>query len=395
MTGALVIGGDYRGLGVVRSLGRHDIPVWVVAERFSLARTSRYAIGRTVWPATLEEQLTCLIDLADRHGLRDWVLFPSAEETATLVAQHSDKLAEYYKLTTSPWELHRFAADKRLTYGRAEALGIGCAATHNPSTLEELEELQLSYPVILKPARKRIVSAFTVAKAWRADNRQQLIDLYRAASSQIDPDLIMVQELLPGGGETRLSFAALVSDGRPLASVAARRMRQYPADFGRASTFVETIEDLEVVAAAEMLLRDLRLSGPVEVEFQRDPRDGQLKLLDVNPRIWGWHSLGRAAGVDFPYLAWLLALGKPVPEGRGKPGCRWVRLSTDVPTSVAEIAAGRLALGPYLRSLKPHVEGPIAAWDDPLPIAAELWLIANRLGGLALGRSKAEVGEVA
>ncbi|OAF09283.1 hypothetical protein AYJ54_13535 [Bradyrhizobium centrolobii] len=390
MTGALVIGGDYRGLGIVRSLGRHGIPVWVAAERFSLARASRYATGRTVWPAALEEQLTCLIDLADRHGLRGWVLFPSGEETASLVAQHADKLAECYKLTTSPWELHRFAADKRLTYGRAEALGIGCAATHYPSTLEELEELKLSYPVILKPARKPIASAFTDAKAWRVDNRQQLLDLYRAASAQIDPDLIMVQELLPGGGEARLSFAALVSDGRPLASVAARRTRQFPADFGRASTFVETIEDLDVVAAAEMLLRDLRLSGPVEVEFQRDPRDGQLKLLDVNPRIWGWHSLGHAAGVDFPYLAWLLAMGKPVPEGRGKPGCRWVRLSTDVPTSVAEIAAGRLALRPYLRSLKPHVEGPIAAWDDPLPIAAELWLIASRLGGLALG-GKGEV----
>src|SRR5438094_6366390 len=28
--GALVIGGDYRGLGIVRSLGRRKIPVWVL-----------------------------------------------------------------------------------------------------------------------------------------------------------------------------------------------------------------------------------------------------------------------------------------------------------------------------------------------------------------------------
>lgn len=205
-----------------------------------------------MWPAALEEQLTCLIDLADRHGLRDWVLFPSGEETASLVAQHAGKLAECYKLTTSPWELHRFAADKRLAYGRAEALGIGCAATHYPSTLDESEELELSYPVILKPARRPIASPFTDAKAWRVDNRQQLLDLYGAASAQIDADLIMVQELLPGGGETRLSFAALVSDGRTLASVAARRTRQFPADFGRASTFVETIEDLDRAGSANL-----------------------------------------------------------------------------------------------------------------------------------------------
>src|SRR5947209_625203 len=30
--GAVVIGGDYRGLGIVRSLGRHGIPVWVLTD---------------------------------------------------------------------------------------------------------------------------------------------------------------------------------------------------------------------------------------------------------------------------------------------------------------------------------------------------------------------------
>ncbi|MDT4912917.1 MAG: hypothetical protein QOC66_2045, partial [Pseudonocardiales bacterium] len=28
--GALVLGADYRGLGIVRSLGRRAVPVWVV-----------------------------------------------------------------------------------------------------------------------------------------------------------------------------------------------------------------------------------------------------------------------------------------------------------------------------------------------------------------------------
>ncbi len=28
----------------------------------------------------------------------------------------------------------------------------------------------------------------------------------------------------------------------------------------------------------------------------------QYKLLDVNARAWGFHGLGQAVGVDFPYL---------------------------------------------------------------------------------------------
>ena len=62
-----------------------------------------------------------------------------------------------------------------------------------------------------------------------------------------DPDTLMVQELIAGGGEAQLSYAALCRDGVPLAAVTARRTRQYPAEFGRASTFVETIECPEIV----------------------------------------------------------------------------------------------------------------------------------------------------
>ena len=40
--GALVFASSYTALGIVRSLGRHGIPVWVLGDRFSLAAGSRY-----------------------------------------------------------------------------------------------------------------------------------------------------------------------------------------------------------------------------------------------------------------------------------------------------------------------------------------------------------------
>src|ERR1043165_10223736 len=43
--GALVIGGDYRGLGIVRSLGRRKIPVWVLEhDGQRVGATFRYAL---------------------------------------------------------------------------------------------------------------------------------------------------------------------------------------------------------------------------------------------------------------------------------------------------------------------------------------------------------------
>jgi len=40
--GVVVIGGDYQGLGIVRSLGRHGIPVRVIDDERSIACYSRY-----------------------------------------------------------------------------------------------------------------------------------------------------------------------------------------------------------------------------------------------------------------------------------------------------------------------------------------------------------------
>lgn len=41
--GALVVGGDFQGLGIVRSLGRQGVPVCVIDDEASIARFSRYA----------------------------------------------------------------------------------------------------------------------------------------------------------------------------------------------------------------------------------------------------------------------------------------------------------------------------------------------------------------
>ena len=131
--------------------------------------------------------------------------------------------------------------------------------------------------------------------------------------------------------------------------------------------------------AGHRLAADLRLTGMIEIEFKEDPRDGRLKLLDVNARAWGWHGIGRAAGVDFTHLAWRAAQGDRIRPVQGRAGVRWVWLTTDLPVSIRELLAGRLRPGAYLRSLRPPIEGAIAASDDPLPVVLDAPLLAMRM----------------
>ena len=56
----------------------------------------------------------------------------------------------------------------------------------------------------------------------------------------------------------------------------------------------------------------------------RDPRDGRYKLLEVNPRLWQWHGLAAACGVDLPWIAYRDLVGDPLPPARMHgDGKRW------------------------------------------------------------------------
>ena len=379
-TGALVLGGNLNGLTIARSLGRCHIPAWVATPpSIKLASYSRYVQRTLPWPSEeCEAQVEYMLDLAAQHNLDGWVLFPTSDESAALLAKFHAALSQRYRVSTPTWEVLRWAYDKRLTYRLAEQEQVDYPLTLYPATEADFETLACSFPAILKPAAHVTVNRFTAEKAWPVTNREELFAQYREARKYVPPDLILVQELIPGGGECQFSYAALCRDGRPIASLTARRTRQYPIDFGYSSSFVETLDVPQIAAASRRLLAAIRYTGLVEIEYKFDARNGCYKLLDINPRLWTWAALGARAGIDFPYLLWRMMMNKPVSEQTGHTGIRWMRVSTDFPAAIQEMLRGRLSLATYLRSFRRPLQFALVAADDPLPGLLDLPLFAYK-----------------
>jgi D-aspartate ligase len=366
--GALVLGGSHGALAVARSLGRHGVPVCFVSDDNVLARLSRYARKSLSWPGpNATGAADFLLELGRRHRLFGWVLIPCADEAARLVSQNHAALSRTFRLRTPPWETMRWAYDKHRMNERAAALGLDLPRSFSATGRDDLINADLRFPVILKPAVKHHGNAFTLAKAWRADDRAALLARYDEAAALVGADAVVVQELIPGRGAAQFSYAALWDRGRPVASLTARRSRQYPIDFGYTSTFVETIARSDVEHAAVRFLDSLAYDGLVEVEFKYDARDRRMKLLDVNARAWTWIALGERAGVDFPHLFWRLAMGEDVPSARGAPGVGWMHASRDIVAACQEMAAGYLAPRDYLAAWRGPPQFAAFAADDPLP----------------------------
>jgi D-aspartate ligase len=375
--GAVVLGGDFHGLGIVRSLGRRGIPICIIDDEYSIGRFSRYTTYAVTAPTMRKpkETVDFLLETARRLGLTGWVLFPTRDEIVAAVARYRPQLAEWYRVPTPEWDSVKWAWNKWNTYCLAEKLGIPIPRTWCPRSLDELEGIEAEFPLAVKPAVKEDFFYATKAKAWRANNRAELRTLFKRASGYVAGNEVLIQEIIPGDGNHQFSSCVFVKSGVAIASMEAKRWRQHPPEFGRAATFVKTIECPDLLAPTLGVLGAMNYYGLAEIEYKLDTRDGRYKLLDVNARTWGFHSLGPPAGVDFPYLLYTDQIGEPVQGGRGRPGVGWIRMVTDIPTSFADIIAGRLDVKTYLRSLRDFSTESVFSSEDVMPTLAELALL--------------------
>jgi predicted ATP-grasp superfamily ATP-dependent carboligase len=396
--GAVVIGGGRHALGFTRSLGARGVPVWVLYEPGEqVAVFSRFVRRHLRFSPRDPAAVDRLLELARRQGLAGWSLLGTDDETGHFLARNRAALETSFRLSVPPLEVYGLAYDKRLTYETAARAGVDAPWWCVPESVSDLADREVPFPAIVKPASKPRLTRLTHEKAWRCDTRQDLLHHYQAAARELPREQIIVQELVPGTGANQLSFAAICAGGDVLRCLTARRLRQYPVDFGRSSTYVETIVDQELVEVASRLLAEMRMDGIVEVELKRDERDGRLKLLDVNPRLWTWHALCTRAGVDFPYLLWLQSQQRSLPACSARVGVRWLRAVTDVLAAARLLSGRQLALGAYARSVRPPVSLAVFDRRDPVPSLAEVPLAGLRVTrrALALATGDDRSGRVA
>jgi predicted ATP-grasp superfamily ATP-dependent carboligase len=377
--GVVILGGAHGTLALARSLGVQKVPVWLVSADTPLPRFSRYAHRTINWPGPGEgDAVAFLLNLAATHGLAGFLLIPSGDAEVRLVSQAIDRLSAAFDVVLPRWEQLKWVCEKPLLYRRARELGLAVPLTYELASLEQASAAELRFPVVLKPnmgGRSR----FARAKAVLVDSQETFLTAYRWAAEQVGIENVVVQEMIPGGGESQFSYAALWNRGAPVAEFTARRTRQFPVDFGYTSTFVEVVDEPQLVEAARRLLGSIGHHGLVEVEFKRDRRDGSMKILDVNPRPWTWFGLAAATGVDLGAMLWAIRSGHKVAAVSARPGTSWMYLVRDVVAAAKLISGGRLNSQAYLRSF-----GSVRAWatfsaGDPVPGLIDIPLTAWRV----------------
>jgi D-aspartate ligase len=377
----IVIFGLSRGLfhhgalGIARSAGRLGIAVHRIGrESHAPARLSRYSRGWSRVPerATADQILELLH--AHRQRIGRALLIPIDDAASVFVDEHSQALEPDYLFPRQPSGLAQALSSKREMYELCVKHDIPTPASAFPQSETELlkHAESGSFPTVLKciNAGDAPVGAPRVAIVNDAD---ALVAAYHEMKSPDKPNL-MVQEYVPGSPETIWMFNGYFDhDSQCRAGFTGKKIRQTPPYTG-ATTLGVCLNNATVEEATVRLMAAIGYRGILDIGYRFDQRDGQYKLLDVNPRIGGTFRLFVGDnGVDVLRAMYLDLTGQEVPPAKPPQGRRWFVQPWDLASSIAYWRRGDLTLLQWARSFRGVREGAWFAADDPLPFLA-LWV---------------------
>jgi carbamoyl-phosphate synthase large subunit len=174
---------------------------------------------------------------------------------------------------------------------------------------------ELPYPVVVKGK---------FYDAYVAFNAEGVRNYFTRVSAKWGLPVIL-QEFVNG---TELNVTGLGDgNGNTVAAVAMRK--QYITDKGKAWGGI-TVADDRLLALTRLFLKNTKWRGGFELELMKN-KEGELFLLEINPRLPAWIYLAIGAGQNIPEALVNLATGKKVkPFTQYEAGMMFIRYSWDM-----------------------------------------------------------------
>lgn len=269
---ARMLGRSGRRVAVLQTRGDQRLEPPVFASRY--AAETRWLEGRASdpdYPDRLYELLA---------GCGRPVLFCTGAATLNAVAKQRERFSQVCDFLIAPPETLDQLNDKQAVHRRCVELGIPVP--------RQFEGAPDRFPVIIKP-RCGEKFGLKAKDRYAVANTPAEYEAHRARMARYDPHPI-VQERVEGAG----AGASLLLDreGRLIAALCHRRIREYPAS-GGPSTCCESFYDEGMIGQAYRLLSSFGFVGMAMVEFKGE------RVLEVNPRVWGSFPMTERADSPF------------------------------------------------------------------------------------------------
>ena len=339
----LVLQGSYLvELAIARSLGRHDIPVFLLSrgEKKPLSSCSKFVKGIFFNPDPLvdEEGFTrSLLNFGEelnKKYQRRILLFPTDDGSLLLLARNLAALKKYFVILNDPQEKDILKFSQKIYFFQT-LQESGCSGflpqtlfCHKADDIQSIKD-NVTLPCIIKPSEKDVNFSFyekynskILLAESEDDLEKKLIELL------LENHKLLVQELVSHKPGKEISWYGYRSKRGDIFGMTARQIRKHP-QMGGTATFI-TAEDIpQIHPYVHQALKLLDFWGICEMEFMLDERKEEYKMVEFNPRCWLQLSLATRMGLNLPWLTYQEVYKNQPPQPiiykKGKMKWIWVK----------------------------------------------------------------------
>ena len=381
---AVVVGGGGNALSIAWSLGPVGIRVYALAYPHEHVQYSRFARWINVAEGNgeaIEHRWLAYLMGSESEHLRGAVVLGASDDAIEMIARHHEALRTKFILDLQCPAAHLCMLNKLATYEAAQAADVPTPKFWVIQSRDHLQKLgrELVFPLVLKPLcslefKRRFKKTFVVASGF--DELLQKSEQLSAAGVAF-----FLVELIPGPDHNLCSYYTYLDEnGVNLFDYTKRVIRRFPTTLGPGCYHITD----RVGGVAELSLRLFRhvgLRGIGNAEFKLDERDGQLKLVECNPRFTAADCLLTASGLNLSLFVYnrLTNRSAPAPT-KFRTGLRLWYPINDFRAFRQLHAKGLLSIAGWVRSILHPQILPYFRWYDPLPsLAFGFWRTATWL----------------
>lgn len=290
-----------------------------------------YGVDHVVLPKAADPSYLPRLNAAiEKFGVS--VVVPCIEEEVLVIAEHASEVkgrgatvllpaVDVLNKAVNKAAATLLAAENGINYPKSICVPSSTDSLGRVSLLEQFSE-QCQPPWIVKPAfghgMRGVTRVHSLAEAKKL-----------VCKSEVD---LVAQEFIPAPVGS-MYIVGLLYDalGRVARRFSSRSIRTLFPDGGPATAGV-SVSRPDIINNTMLMISKLGgWRGPLMVEWLKDPRDGLMKFIEINPRIWGYSYLAVGAGLNFPEALVELALGHEVPPDPGfREGVTMLRTTRDL-----------------------------------------------------------------
>lgn len=366
MSKVLVLDTGTQGYITVKSLKKagHHV-VLLCRGRHNYADDSRYLDERIMTDATWnsENYLKEVISIIGRKQID--AVIPMSDFASMFLSRNNGALQQIVRYVLPDTEVFERGYDKNLLMELCAKKGYPHPQTINDVTdINSLDKENLRFPMLIKPNHTCGGRGMTLARDY-----EELIEKFPKIYQEYG-DCHLQKYIKQGGAQVEVQI--YINEQQELvASSVIYKYRWYPEN-GGSSCCATSVQNDEVVQMCYNLLKDIGWVGFADFDLIEDPEEGNLKVMELNPRVPACVKAVVVSGVDWPNIIVREYMKQPQEPIVFKPGKLLKHLGME--TLWFFYSKNRFKTKPsLLKVFGKNIYYQDLDWSDPIPFIKGTW----------------------